>query len=203
MDDSTDLHTDFARNGFSVHSPIISRDLVSRIVPLLQKVMMGAYETGIAPIQRNWNPGDDPHKLRKIDQAHRCDEGIRKFVMRPEIGRLAAQVMNAQWIQLWATQLLYKPPGGEKTGNVGWHQDIQYWKDCWEGEVFTAWLAITDVPLNRGPVLFVRGSHRWGLLENTNFWDTDLAGQHASIPIPPGEQWKEVPKFQPYLNREG
>jgi ectoine hydroxylase-related dioxygenase (phytanoyl-CoA dioxygenase family) len=190
---TSELHADFAQKGFSLHSPIMSRDLVSSAIPHIEKVMMGIYETGIAPIQRNWNPGDDPHKLRKIDQAHRSDEVIRKVVMNPAIGRLAAQVMNAQWIQLWATQLLYKPAGGQKAASVGWHQDIQYWKDCWEGEVFTAWLAITDVPLSRGPVIFVPGSHRWGQLENTSFWETDLSSQHARIHIPPGEQWKEEP----------
>jgi ectoine hydroxylase-related dioxygenase (phytanoyl-CoA dioxygenase family) len=187
------LNADFALNGFSLHRPIVPPDLISTATLHAEKVMMGSYETGIVPIQRNWNPGDDPHKIRKIDQAHRCDDSIRKLVTHPEIGRLAAEVMNAQWIQLWATQLLYKAAGGVKSGNVGWHQDIQYWKDCWEGEVFTAWLAITDVPLSRGPVIFVQGSHRWGQLENTSFWETDLAGQHASIRIPPGEQWMEVP----------
>lgn len=190
---ASELHADFVQNGFALHSPIIARDLASSALPHIENVILGSYETGIPPVQRNWNPGDDPRKLRKIDQAHRSDETIRKLVTRPEIGRLAAEVLDAQWIQLWATQLLYKPAGGENTANVGWHQDIQYWKDCWEGEVFTAWLAITDVPLDRGPVLFVPGSHRWGQLENTSFWETDLSGQHASIRIPPGEQWKEVP----------
>jgi ectoine hydroxylase-related dioxygenase (phytanoyl-CoA dioxygenase family) len=190
---ASELHADFRNKGFSLHPPILSRDLISSAVPHIEKVMMGLYETGIAPIQRNWNPGDDPHKLRKIDQAHRCDETIGQLVSRSEIGRLAAQVMDAQWIQLWATQLLFKPPGGENAANVGWHQDIQYWKESWEGEVFTAWLAITDVPLNRGPVRFIPGSHRWGQLENTSFWETDLSSQHAGIHIPPGEEWREVP----------
>jgi len=193
MASAAELHANFVRNGFSLNAPILSRDLVSSAVPHIEQVMMGSYETGVAPIQRNWNPGDDPLKLRKIDQAHRSNEAIRQLVTRPEIGRLAAQITNASWIQLWATQLLYKPASTAKAANVGWHQDIQYWKDAWDGEVFTAWLAISDVPLDRGPVLFVPGSHRWGLLGNTNFWETDLARQHAGIGIPAGENWEEVP----------
>ena len=193
MHSTAGLNGDFTRNGFCLHSPVVSRDQVSAVIPHIEEVLMGVYDTGIEPIQRSWSPGDDPHKLRKIDQAHRSNKAIRDLAANPEIGRLAAEVLNAQRIQLWATQLLYKPPGGDKAGNVGWHQDIQYWKDCWEGEVFTAWLAITDVPLDRGPVRFVPGSHRWGSLENTSFWETDLSGQHATIRIPPGEQWTEVP----------
>ena len=82
---AAELHADFQNKGFSLHPPILSRDLISSAVPHIEKVMMGLYETGIAPIQRNWNPGDDPHKLRKIDQAHRCDETIGQLVSRSEI----------------------------------------------------------------------------------------------------------------------
>jgi ectoine hydroxylase-related dioxygenase (phytanoyl-CoA dioxygenase family) len=46
---------------------------------------------------------------------------------------------------------------------VGWHQDWQYWR-YWEddSELFTAWIAISDVQEDLGPVSFLVGSHQWG-----------------------------------------
>src|SRR5438132_1989709 len=190
------IRAQYERDGFFLSGPIVPQPLIERVIPHMHRVMMGSYETQIPPIQRNWNPGDDQHKLRKIDQAHRCDRTIWELVTFPEIGRLAATVTGAEWIQAWAVQLLYKPPGGTQSGNIGWHQDINYWKPSWKGEVFTAWVAISDVPQERGPMIFVRGSHKWGE-KNGNFWNTDRDAQRESMEIPEGQTWEEVPGVLP------
>jgi ectoine hydroxylase-related dioxygenase (phytanoyl-CoA dioxygenase family) len=76
-------------------------------------------------------------------------------------------------VQLWWVQLLYKPsatPTGAAT--IGWHQDFHYWRPTWDddSQLFTAWVALSDVTEETGPMKFVRGSHRWGLLDQSDFF---------------------------------
>jgi len=94
--------------------------------------------------------------------------------------RWAAELMDARWIQLWASQLLYKPPGGRAAGHVGWHQDTQ-----------SAWIAVGDVTEDMGAMRFVRGSHHWGDLKGGNFFDPDHDAQQKAIKLPPEETWVE------------
>lgn len=189
----------FRRDGFCITPPIISADLIQRVIARMDAVIAGEYETGVPPHWRTWNPGDDENKLRKIDQSHLSDRTILELISHPAIGQWAAAITGAKFIQAWATQLLLKPPGGSESGNVGWHQDRQYWQRWWEeeSEVFTAWVAISDVTADSGPMRFVRGSHRWGFLGKGDFFGTDHEAQRKEMPIPEGETWEEVPAILP------
>lgn len=209
----------YRRDGFYLSPPILPDDLIDRVTASMDRVMAGDYETGEPP-RRAWNPGDDPKRIRKIDQAHLSDRTIYELASHPEIGRWAAALLGASRVQLWASQMLYKPPvgpdspdssdgsvgpvgpggsgnpGGGVTGNVGWHQDKQYWKFM-EGELFTAWVAVSDVTKESGPMRFLRGSHRWGLLDSGDFFGHDHEAQRKDIPVPEGETWDEVEAVLP------
>lgn len=188
----------YRRDGFFFSPPIIPADLIERVTARMDAVMAGEYETGEPP-RRSWNPGDDPKRIRKIDQAHLSDRTIYELASHPEIGRWAAALLGAKRVQLWASQMLYKPPvgpGGGVTGNVGWHQDKQYWRYL-EGELFTAWVAVSDVKGASGPMRFLRGSHRWGLLDSGDFFGHDHEAQQKDIPVPEGERWEEVEAVLP------
>ena len=185
----------YRRDGFYFSPPIIPTDLISRVTASMDAVMAGDYETGEPP-RRSWNPGDDPKRIRKIDQTHLSDRTIYELASHPEIGRWAAALLGAKRVQLWASQMLYKPAGGEVTGNVGWHQDKQYWKYM-EGDLFTAWVAVSDVTAESGPMRFLRGSHRWGLLDSGDFFGHDHEAQQKDIPVPEGESWEEVEAVLP------
>lgn len=186
----------FERDGFCLTPPVLPPELVQRAVRRMDAVIAGEYETGVAPVWRTWKPGDDPGKIRKIDQPHLADRTILELIRYPEIGRWAAAITGAKCIQVWAVQMLYKPPGGDPAGNVGWHQDKQYWS-YWEGEVFTAWLALSHVSADAGPVRFLRGSHRWGFLNQGNFFESNLKGLQEAIRLPEGASWEEAAAILP------
>ncbi|MCY3712669.1 MAG: phytanoyl-CoA dioxygenase family protein [Gemmatimonadetes bacterium] len=183
----------YRRDGFYFSPPILPSELIERVTARMDAVMAGEYETGEPP-RRSWNPGDDPKRIRKIDQAHLSDRTIYELASHPAIGRWAAALSGAKRVQLWASQMLYKPPVGSVggvSGNVGWHQDKQYWKYL-DGELFTAWVAVSDVTAESGPMRFLRGSHRWGLLDSGDFFGHDHEAQQKDIPVPEGESWEEV-----------
>jgi ectoine hydroxylase-related dioxygenase (phytanoyl-CoA dioxygenase family) len=170
------MSNDYQSNGYVTSECLVPADLLERAVLHMDAVIAGEYETGVEPHSAYHDPGN-PDQLVKIDNALLCDDTIRELATHPELGAFVAQVMGAEMVQIWAMQLLKKPAGGKPVGNVGWHQDFQYWQSMWEpdSEVFTLWLAITDVTDDMGPMGMLRGSNQWGFLPDVgNFFDPQL-----------------------------
>ena len=194
------LNTQFERDGYVICPPLFTADFVHRVNEHIDLLLAGKAETGIAPM--TYNPERnrvDPTALVKMDQTHLSDRTVYELVTHPALGRWAAAVTGAQKIWVWATQLLVKPPGGKDSGNVGWHQDWHYWAPWFkpESEIFTAWVAMTDVKEDCGPMLFAHGSNRWGSLGQGHFFDSDIDAQKRAMALPPGESWREVPAVMP------
>lgn len=166
--------TEFAREGFFIAPSLIPPDLLARVRTRIDAVYAGDYETGIPPLGSPPKRTQPPTSLVKIDNAHRSDRTILELVSHPAIGHWAAALTSAQFVQVFATQLLIKPPLPEGQVSVGWHQDQEYWNPALEGELFTAWVAISDVTERSGPMRFVRGSQHWGLLNAGDFFSSNL-----------------------------
>ena len=158
-------HERWERDGFLlVPHPVLPPALLTRASAAMDRVMAGEYETGLPPHSVGWRPGEDELRLRKIDQPHLADDTIFELFTHPALGQWAAACCaGAETVQVYGTQLLYKPPGGGQTGHVGMHQDMQYWRNQWlpDSEAFTITIALTDVAEDGGAISFLRGSHRW------------------------------------------
>lgn len=192
----------YEADGFYIHAaPVIPADLIQRAIAGMDAVRAGVYETGVPPQPSYWNPGDDPRKLCKIEMPQVANRAIFELASHPAIGELAAAIAGAEWVQVWWVQLLVKPPtgpNGEAKTNVGWHQDRHYWQVWEEGsELFTAWVALSDVTEQAGPMRFVRGSHRWGYRGGSDFYGQDHEAQRRDIPVPEGAAWEEVAAILP------
>jgi ectoine hydroxylase-related dioxygenase (phytanoyl-CoA dioxygenase family) len=174
-------------------SAVIPADLVRRAVEHMDAVMDCKYDTGVPPEYRSWNPGGSATALRKLNDVHISDCTLHELITHPALGKLAAEVTGAKMVQVWATQLLFKPPSTKSEGAnvVGWHQDRQYWK-YWDGEVFTAWLGLSDVTAESGPMKLIRGSHLWGENEGGDFFSGNLDDQRRAIESQSSGKWDEV-----------
>lgn len=121
-------------------------------------------------------------QLRKIDNPHFSNRAIAELVSSPDLAQFLAQALGASFIQAWMVQLLHKPPAplddtrdDLPVGNtaVGWHQDRHYWVPWWtpESEVLTAWIALSDVEEDSGPLCFFKGTQKLGYLpEGADFF---------------------------------
>ncbi|MFI5357572.1 MAG: phytanoyl-CoA dioxygenase family protein [Opitutales bacterium] len=188
----------FARDGFYLAPPLVPPELLARVSHRIDAVYAGDYETGIAPTGNPPGRKEPPTALVKIDNAHCSDRTIHEVVTHPAIGRWAAALTGAKWVQVFATQMLVKPPGGRDTGNVGWHQDYEYWDQAFVGELFTAWLAVSDVTAESGPMRFVAGSNHWGLLKAGDFWGRDLDLVKRNLLAKAGAaEWRETAAVLP------
>tara|TARA_B100001996_G_scaffold314904_1_gene257649 strand:+ start:876 stop:1652 length:777 start_codon:yes stop_codon:yes gene_type:complete len=172
---------DLENNGLCiVHKLFPNQEIVSTRKALWD-VIQGKYNTGRAPEERFWNVGDDPENIIKIDKPHLSNSHIKKLITNSKLGKCLAEITKSNKIQVWHSQSVWKPPGGSKKGNAGWHRDIQYWP-FWKPEgVFTAWIALTDVHKNSGPVRFILGSHKWSNLKGLDFFDKDINFQDKII----------------------
>lgn len=183
---------------YIVPRPIFPPDLLSRAVGGMDAIRRGEYDTGLSPCPSIWQPGDDPQRLCKIEQPQFASQALRDLFAYPALGQWAAEITGASMVQIWWVQLLYKPSDSEAATSIGWHQDRHYWGAWEEGsELFTAWIALSKVDAKSGPMRFVRGSHRWGLLKEGDFYAQDLSGQRRAMTIPDGERWEEVTALLP------
>lgn len=197
------MNAQYEAQGFYVGpSPVIPRDVVDAAVLGMDEVRMGRYDTGTPPMPSPWKPGDDATtKLCKIELPQIANHAIMKLLTHPSLGEMAAEVSGATAVQIWWVQLLYKPPalpGAAISTNVGWHQDRHYW-GSWEddSDLFTAWVALSDVTADSGPMVFVEGSHKWGKGGGSDFFGQDLDALKANILAEQGHEWKEVSAVLP------
>ena len=196
------LRDDYDRDGFIIHdAPLIERGLIDRASAGMDALRRGDYETGVPPRPSYWSPGDSAAKLCKIELPQLANRAIMELVSHSEIGRIPAEATGADMVQVWWVQLLGKPattPGQDAATRIGWHQDRQYW-GAWEADaqLLTAWVAVSDVGADAGPMRFVGGSHRWGLLGRGDFYGQDNDALKDEIGAPDGETWSETPAILP------
>lgn len=192
----TDTYRRYQDDGIAVvDRQVVPASLVDAAFDAATAVRSGRYNTDVPPTSvRGCGAGE----LCKIDDAHIADRDIYRLVTCREIGELAAATVGASMVQVFGTQLLIKPPTDGDAANVGWHQDRQYWQYWHEVDaLFTAWVALSPVPEEAGPVRFVRGSHQWGFLDSGDFFAHDNDALRDNIPVPDGYQWEEVAAVLP------
>lgn len=183
----------YLQKGYHLHAePIVDPALLRCALDRIPALIEEKYDTGIRPWRR-YNVGD-PHKIQKIDQVHLCDKTFHLLATHPMIGEHVAGLTGASLVQLWATQLFLKPPGGGARDVIGWHTDRANWP-FWGGEVLTVWLALEDVGPDSGPVLYVEGSHRWPDTEKLgDAYEQDLAMLEDRLKaLGPPRPWRKVP----------
>ena len=96
-------------DGFCILPKIFSSKIIELAKEGLWDVIQGDYETGVPPENRFWNKGDDPKKIIKIDKPHLCNNNIRRLITNFDFGQYLGQISDARTIQIWHSQLIWKP----------------------------------------------------------------------------------------------
>jgi ectoine hydroxylase-related dioxygenase (phytanoyl-CoA dioxygenase family) len=112
--------------------------------------------------------------LRQNDYISLQIREVAEFVRHPQVPAMAAVLAGTSEIRLFHDQLLYKPSGTAAATTVGWHNDRSYWQTCTSDEMITAWIPLTDVTRDMGPLTVIDGSHLWASAEGlSTFRDPD------------------------------
>jgi ectoine hydroxylase-related dioxygenase (phytanoyl-CoA dioxygenase family) len=91
----------------------------------------------------------------QIFNLWRADETIRELVFSKRLGKIAADLIQADGVRMYHDQALFKEAGG---GITPWHADQYYWPLATD-KTITAWIPLQAVPLEMGPLEFSAGSH--------------------------------------------
>jgi ectoine hydroxylase-related dioxygenase (phytanoyl-CoA dioxygenase family) len=85
----------------------------------------------------------------------RTDEATRRFILDERIGGIAARLEDQPAMRLYHDQALFKGPWANPTS---WHLDNPYWA-FHSRNATTIWIALDDVTVQNGALLFMPRSH--------------------------------------------
>lgn len=92
----------------------------------------------------------------QVVDVWRKDEALRGLTMHQGLAARAAQLSGVP-LRLWHDQLLIKPP--HNGAATEFHQDQPYWPHTGSRHDLSAWVALVDVPVERGCMTYLPGSH--------------------------------------------
>ncbi len=122
-----------------------------------------------------------PLKSNMRQKVHLLLTWAAELVRHPVILDHVEQIIGPD-ILCWNTNLFIKEP--HDPAFVSWHQDSTYW-GLDPADVVTAWLAISDAPVESGAMKFLAGSHTEQMAHRDTFDDNNLLsrGQVAEIDV--------------------
>ena len=141
---SADVVEEYRRDGF-VHIPnVLGADDVAAYRAAAEE----AYEHLSA-----FNPEDDA-VFKQVLQLWKIDPRLRPLSFHVGLARIATQLAGVR-LRLWHDQLLIKKP--HNGAATEFHQDAPYWPHAGARHSLSAWVALVDVPLERGCMSFIPG----------------------------------------------
>lgn len=119
----------------------------------------------------------------QIVNVWRDDETIRRLTLHPNLGAVAERLAGMP-LRLWHDHLLIKLPHNQAA--TEFHQDRPYWPFAASRHSLSAWIALQDVPVERGCMTFIPGSFK-----RTDLRPQNLADEDDLFSIWPDLSWEE------------
>ena len=109
----------------------------------------------------------------------RQDETIRRLTLHPNVAAIAAKLAGVP-LRLWHDHILIKRPRNQVA--TEFHQDQPYWPHATSPNSLSAWIALCDVPAEKGCMSFIPGSHQLVGLEAQDLLDAkSLFGKRPEL----------------------
>ncbi|HSL90863.1 MAG TPA: phytanoyl-CoA dioxygenase family protein [Ignavibacteriaceae bacterium] len=155
-DESLDSYT---TNGFVKIEKVVEKEFLNEVKKIIQSAVLV-------------RKGKDERELKDKSQyeqsflqcGYLCWDfpAIKEFVFAKRFAAIARDLMKAEHVRLWHDQALFKEPGGRITDA---HQDCSYWPINEPQFTTTMWLALTDVPVEKGCLYFYPQTNKYELKE--------------------------------------
>ena len=107
----------------------------------------------------------------------RTNDNIRRLLIEPRIGKLAATLEGIDAVRVWHDQALVKEPWANPTP---WHLDGAYWS-FHSRHAISIWIALDDVTIQNGCLYFLPGAHKEADFANISF-GPNMKGMFEQFP---------------------
>jgi ectoine hydroxylase-related dioxygenase (phytanoyl-CoA dioxygenase family) len=185
----------FNRDGYWISPKLLTDDEITSLRAAHDRIWGRDYDGDGYPMYPQPDKYDSI-RLRKLDNGWWINNTVKDVVTNPVLGEIAADLLNEDSIRLWHDQVLLKPGlnGAESNvGNVGWHQDFGYWQSSSTTNMVTVWIALQDTDLTNGGMMTILGSHKWGLIKDSDtFFEQNLDILRDKFATE-GREWVEEP----------
>jgi len=133
-------------------------------------------------MDKNQTYRNDPIFVQMVN-VWRDDQIMKQLTFHPNITAAATRLAGAP-LRLWHDQILTKKPDNSKA--TEFHQDQPYWPHMNSPNPISCWIALCDVPVERGCMTFLPGSQ-----SRTDLPAQSLADLHSLFSLCPDLQWSE------------
>ncbi|MFC0107720.1 phytanoyl-CoA dioxygenase family protein [Kibdelosporangium aridum] len=148
---SDDLITYYRTNGF-VHVPnVLSAEEVAEFRAEAQRQLKASEKL-------TWDMGGGDIAMDWVPDANKHGEILRRLTMHPSVAGIAERLAGGP-LRMFKSELLRKAGNKTNTGTPH-HDDQSILPFHSDPPALTAWVPLVDVPLARGPMSYIPGSHR-------------------------------------------
>ncbi|GAA5055316.1 ectoine hydroxylase-related dioxygenase (phytanoyl-CoA dioxygenase family) [Thermocatellispora tengchongensis] len=119
--------------------------------------------------------------FRQLVNVWRRDPVVRELTLHPRLARIAERLAGVP-LRIWHDHMLVKEPHSDTP--TEFHQDQPYWPHTGGRHALSAWIALVDVPPERGCMTFLPGTqHLTGLRPQ------DLRDEEDLFRLDPSLRW--------------
>jgi hypothetical protein len=188
---------EYWERGYWIGPKLFDDDQVQRLREAHERLWAKDFDYPIPPIYGFMGHDLDTPVVRQQVDAFWLNAEMRRAILSPLIGKIAARLMRVDSVRLWHDQAIWKPgtagQAATDAGNVGWHQDYGFWQSCSTTNMCSAWVALQDTDLEIGAMRMVVGSHKWGLIEGSGNDKKDMQMWAEHFARLGGGEWVEEP----------
>jgi hypothetical protein len=144
--------SDFREQSFVKLPDVLSEAVVRRLADRLDELLRAAH-------------GDDTAgRFTALEQMWRHDPLMREVALSPRLGAIAAGLLGCD-VRIYHDNALSKEPG---CGRTPWHHDAEHFPLATLSAV-TAWMPMSAIPTQMGPLSFARGADLRPLVDDLIF----------------------------------
>jgi ectoine hydroxylase-related dioxygenase (phytanoyl-CoA dioxygenase family) len=144
----------------------------------------------VADQESNWEE-DEGYYSKVFTQRlnlWKLNDTIRRYMLNPELGKMAARLAGVEGIRLWHDQALIKEPFANPTS---WHLDNPYWS-FYSHAAVSVWIALEDATPYNGCMCFIPGTHKLATFDNVGIGENmnelfkiyPKMGEIDPVPVP-------------------
>ena len=164
----------FRREAFVKLPDVLTPGVVRRLAERLEVLLRAEH-------------GDDTAgRFTALEQMWLHDDVMRAVATSPRLGGLAAELLGEAGVRIYHDNALSKEPG---CGRTPWHHDAEHFPLA-TLQAVTAWMPVSAIPPEMGPLSFARGTGLRELLHDLEFdkvgtsYDTEVARRFAGSRVP-------------------